>query len=136
MTKEETTASQQPSDLVIVGRLSGAYGVRGWVRIKPFSRNADALLQVKKWWIDRPQWREVNVLNARWQGDEVVAQLVSVSDRDIAEALRGATISISRKLFPVTDANEYYWVDLIGMLVFNQQQELLGVVENLIDNME
>ena len=62
-----------PGDLVEVGHVSGAYGIRGWVRVRPYSADAEALLTVRSWWLDLPAYHEVRVAQARWQGEEIVA---------------------------------------------------------------
>lgn len=80
---------QVPDDLVEVGHVSGAYGIRGWIRIRPYSAEAQALLAVRQWWLDLPEWHEVEVMQARWHGDEIVARLANMTDRNAAEALRG-----------------------------------------------
>ena len=125
---------QVPEDLVEVGHISGAYGIRGWVRIRPYSADAEALLTVRQWWLDKPAYHEVRVVEARWQGDEVVARFDGMADRNAAEALRGAVVRISRSAFPVLEENEYYWVDLIGLDAINKRGIHLGTVSNLIDN--
>ena len=125
---------QAPGDLVEVGHISGAYGIRGWVRIKPYSADAESLLAVRQWWLDKPACHEVKVVEARWQGDEVVAHFDFISDRNAAEALRGSVVRISREAFPALEENEYYWVDLIGLDAINRQGIRLGTVSNLIDN--
>lgn len=134
MAKLENTPGERPSDLVDVGQVSGAYGIRGELRIRPYSAEADVLLNVRNWWIGLPGWHEVAVLQARRHGDEVVARLKDVADRDAAEALRGAVVRVSRDCFPVPEEGEYYWVDLIGLAVFNMRGEWLGTVAGLMDN--
>lgn len=123
-----------PDDLVEVGHITGAFGIRGWVRIKPYSADADALVTAKKWWLDKPQLHDVERLAAKWHGDEVVAQLVGVADREAAEKLKGTVVQISRRHFPALDDNEFYWVDLIGLEVVNREGVLLGRVADLMDN--
>ncbi len=123
-----------PEDLVLVGHVIGAYGIRGWIRIKPYSADADALLHAKAWWLDKPELRDVDALQVKVHGEDVVAQLMGVADRNAAEALKGATIQIRRSHFPVLDDGEFYWVDLIGLAVENLQGESLGVVSDLMDN--
>ncbi len=125
---------QLPTDLVEVGHISGAYGVHGWIRVRPYSAEADALLAVREWWLDSPEWHVAEVMQARWHGDEIVARLAGVSDRNAAEALRGSIVHISRHCFPVLGENEYYWVDLIGLSVFNLREEYLGTVRSMMDN--
>lgn len=123
-----------PADLVLVGHILGAYGVHGWVRIRPYSKDAEVLLTVKQWWLDKPSLGEVKRAEVKWHNDEVVAGLVGVSDRDEALSLKGAAIWVERKRFPKLDEDEFYWVDLVGLNVSNIEGKELGVVAGLIDN--
>lgn len=125
---------QFPDDLTQVGYVSGAYGVTGSIRVTPFSADADALLNVKTWWLDKPVLRSVVVRTAKLHGGDVVAQLAGVVGRDASEALKGAAVSIPRSQFPELPANEYYWSDLIGLEVVNLQGEALGQVTDMMDN--
>ncbi|MDB5798685.1 MAG: rimM [Paucimonas sp.] len=123
-----------PPDLVLVGYVAGAYGLKGWVRVRPYSNDADALLAAKTWWLDRPALRDVSVMQSKLHVDEVVAQLMGVADREAAEALKGTTVQVRRSHFPALDKDEFYWVDLIGLAVQNQRGESLGTVADLMDN--
>jgi 16S rRNA processing protein RimM len=126
-----------PEDLVTVGYITGAYGIAGWVRIKPFSDDADALLSARRWWLSKPEspaLRDIDMLHAKSHGGDVVAQLMGVAGRDAAEALKGHQVQISRSHFPALSNDEFYWVDLIGLTVENMQGEQLGVVADLMDN--
>ncbi len=123
-----------PPDLVLVGHVTGAYGIKGWVRIRPYSQDADALLGARTWWLNKPEMRDVQVMQSRLHVDEVVAQLMGVADRNAAEGLKGATVQIRRSHFPALDNNEFYWVDLVGLRVENVRGEVLGRVIELMDN--
>jgi 16S rRNA processing protein RimM len=123
-----------PDDLVLVGHVSGAYGIHGWVRIRPYSSDGDALLAAKTWWLDKPELHDIEMMQAKRHNDEVVARLMGVSGRDAAEALKGATVQIRRSHFPALDNDEFYWVDLIGLAVVNERGEHLGMVGDLMDN--
>jgi 16S rRNA processing protein RimM len=123
-----------PDDLVLVGHVTGAFGIQGWVRIKPYSADADALLHAKTWWLDKPDLRDVDMMQAKTHGEDVVAQLMGVADRNAAEALKGTAVQIRRSHFPPLSNDEFYWVDLIGLTVENLQGESLGTVNDLMDN--
>jgi 16S rRNA processing protein RimM len=123
-----------PEDLVLVGHVTGAYGIQGWIKIRPYSADADALLSARTWWLDKPELRDVDMLEAKPHSGEVVARLMGVADRNAAEALKGATVRIPRSHFPPLPDDEFYWVDLIGLEVENLQGERLGVVADLMDN--
>ena len=126
--------SRVPADLTQVGYVSGAYGVTGLIRVTPFSSDADALLKVKTWWLDKPNLRAVSVRTTKLHGGDVIAQLVGVVGRDASEALKGAAVSIPRSQFPELPADEFYWSDLIGLDVVNLQGEALGQVTDMMDN--
>ena len=125
---------QVPDDLTQVGYVSGAFGIVGAVRVTPFSTDADALLNVKTWWLDKPALRPVTVRTAKMHGGDVVATLVDMRDRDAAEALKGASVQVSRREFPELPEDEYYWTDLIGMDAVNLEGEALGKVTDMMHN--
>lgn len=123
-----------PDDLVLVGYVSGAYGLQGWVRIKPYSADADALLYAKTWWLDKPDFHDVEVMQSKDHSGDVVARLMGVAGREAAEALKGTSVQISRSHFPALADDEFYWVDLLGLAVVNLQGETLGLVKDMMDN--
>lgn len=131
-----------------VGYVGAAYGIRGWIKVQPHADDASALLHAGRWWLLMPpqaglvaaaeasgaQAICVRIAQSREHSGTVVAQATGVSDRNLAEALRGRRVWIRREDFPAPDENEFYWVDLIGCTVSNEQGELLGEVSGLIDN--
>ena len=136
-----------PEDAIEVGRVVDAWGVKGWIKVQPFASDPQALFSSRRWFVKPPEEAALKRLGAKAStypsllkitaakehGDVVVAQAQEVEDRSGAEALRGARIFIGRSSFPTADADEYYWVDLIGMSVVNRQGEALGNVIGLID---
>ncbi|MFL6672524.1 MAG: ribosome maturation factor RimM [Massilia sp.] len=125
---------QVPDDLMQVGHVPGAYGIKGGIRVTPYSSDADALLSVKTWWLDKPSLRPVEVRTAKMHSGDVVATLVDVTEREAAEALKGAAVFVSRRAFPELPADEYYWTDLIGLDTVNLQGEALGKVIDMMSN--
>ena len=132
-----------PKDAVEIARVMGAWGVKGGLKLHPFSAEADALLAAKRWLV-LPSERgakvfegalDIAVDRVRAHSDSFVAQLKDVDDRDVAEALKGARIFVLRQDFPAVDGeDEFYWVDLIGLSVVNREGVLLGQVKELISN--
>jgi 16S rRNA processing protein RimM len=128
-----------PTDLIEVGRIVDAYGIKGWVKIQPFASAEDsALKRSKRWWLNGSHLNlnvdERDVLACRVQGLSIVAELVGVSDRDLALKFKGASISVRRSDFPASKAEEFYWVDLIGCSVTNAEGVALGTVSEVFDN--
>ncbi|WP_354675342.1 ribosome maturation factor RimM [Cupriavidus alkaliphilus] len=140
-------ADPLPEDLVEVGYVSAAYGIRGWIKVQPHADDASALLHAGRWWLLSPPQAGlvaadaaraepacVKIAQSREHSGTVVAQAAGVADRNLAEALRGRRVWIRRADFPAPEEDEFYWVDLIGCSVSNEQGELLGEVSGLIDN--
>jgi 16S rRNA processing protein RimM len=128
-----------PADAVEVGRVLGAWGIKGWIKIQPFASDPQALFSTKRWHLRPPDGPGVvlppllRVTESRQQGDFVVAGAQEVADRNAAEALRGARVFVARSNFPTAGTDEYYWVDLIGCAVVNREGVALGTVADLID---
>ncbi|MDO8419652.1 MAG: ribosome maturation factor RimM [Rubrivivax sp.] len=135
-----------PKDAVEVGRILGAWGVKGGIRVKPFAADPQALFSSKRWYLQppesvlpqghrvaRPLPTLLRVVQAREHGDGVVATLHDIDDRDAAQALAGARIYVPRASFPTPDEGEFYWVDLIGLVVANRAGVELGTVTGLIE---
>ena len=134
MTDSDASGVQAPDDLTQVGYVSGAYGIAGAIRVTPFSTDADALLNVKTWWLDKPSLRCVTVRSVKMHGGDVIATLVGNAGRDAAEALKGTGVHVSRAQFPSLEEDEYYWSDLIGMDAVNLEGEALGKVIDMMSN--
>lgn len=140
--------SALPDDAVEVGRVLGAWGIKGWIRVQPFSRDPEALLSSKRWFVKPPEnpnaglgprsvgvtWPStLNLTLSKVHGDSVVAATQELGNRNLAEAMQGARIFVSRTAFPKVGDGEFYWIDLIGLAVVNRDGQALGTVIDLID---
>ncbi|TFZ04298.1 ribosome maturation factor RimM [Ramlibacter rhizophilus] len=133
-------AAELPADAVEVGRILDAWGIKGWFKVLPHSASPEALFSSRRWWLqpaDRgPQAFSGTVLlrirEAREHSGGIVASAHDIDDRGASEALKGARIFVPRTSFPTAADDEYYWVDLIGLDVFNREGEALGRVQDLL----
>lgn len=117
-----------------MGRIQAPFGVKGWIKIKPFTETLDALLDYAKWQIGKGgDWHGVEVEDACVHGDFIIAKLAGCNDRDAAFALRGREIAVDREEMPDPDEDEYYWEDLIGLAVVNRDGVVLGRVDSLME---
>ena len=114
-----------------MGRVAGAYGVRGWVKVAPGGGALETLAAARQWWIGG---RGYAVSEAKAHGAAVVAKLAGLENREQAQALRGREVSVPRAALPPADEGHYYLDDLVGLEVVNEQGERLGVVERLFSN--
>lgn len=123
------------SDIVVLGRLADPYGIRGWLRLYPFGDDPLDWAEMPVWWVAREgePWRECKLQGLKVHGDGVVVLLEGIADRTAAEAMKGVLVGAPREALPVTDENEFYWGDLIGLEVVNSHDEKLGKVAGLIE---
>lgn len=124
-------SARADAGMVPVGRISGLYGVRGWVRLYAYTKPTKALLSYQPWFIGSG-YREWRLLEGRQQGKGLVGRLDGISDRDQAVALVGEEIFIRRDQLPPSGPNEFYWIDLMGLRVVNQDDVDFGVVDHLL----
>jgi 16S rRNA processing protein RimM len=141
-------SAQLPADAIEVGRIAEAWGIKGFFKVIPYSASPEALFSSKRWFLLPPEPRPGVVLKnpepafsgcqllrirtAKDHSDTVVAQADGCDDRNSAERLRGARIFVARSSFPTAAADEYYWVDLLGLTVVNRESAVLGTVKDLL----
>ena len=123
---------------IFVGKISGLHGVKGWVKVFSDTDPRDGIIKYSSWFLQLPsanagQWREIKVEGGRRQAKTVIAKLEGYDDRDEAMQLIGARIAISLDQLKSLKKDEYYWRDLIGLRVVNQQDVELGVVDRLFE---
>jgi 16S rRNA processing protein RimM len=132
--------AELPADAIEVGRILDAWGVKGWFKVLPHSADPQALFSSKRWYL-QPSERGaktfsgtvlLRVREAKEHSDSVVARADGVEGRAEAESLRGARVFVPRSSFPTADPDEYYWVDLLGLDVFNREGVQLGQVKDLM----
>ena len=118
--------------MVVIGRITAPYGVKGWVKIHPYTETIEGLTCYAAWWLGKEdEWRNAPVIQARPQGKTLVAKLQGCDDRAAAQMLKNLYIAVQRSDLPAVREGEYYWTDLIGLEVVNLNGEALGVVREL-----
>lgn len=123
---------------MVLGKIVGAYGIKGWVRIHPFADDPLSWRSIKQWWV-RPDndvaspWAPQVLKQLKSHSDGLVAAFDGVDDRNAAEALIGKLIGTVREAMPPTADDEFYWGDLVGLTVRNSEAHTLGVVRELME---
>ncbi|MBK1617091.1 ribosome maturation factor RimM [Lamprobacter modestohalophilus] len=129
------TGSAEASDpaapnKIVLGRILGVYGVRGWLKIFSETSPLENIFSYSPWLIDGD---EQQVVTWRNQGKGLVAQLQGYDDRDHARTLTGKAIAIRRDQLPPPSPDEFYWIDLQGLQVETREGVALGQVSHLIE---
>ena len=119
---------------VVLGRITGVFGIKGWVKVQSFTDPAESILNFREWQLEqRTARRAVEVREGRRHGTQVVAHLASFDDRDAAATLVGAEISVARESLPTLASREYYQADLIGLSVRDMAGGVLGRIDHFVD---
>jgi 16S rRNA processing protein RimM len=121
-------------EFIPVGKISGAFGVRGWVKVYSFTEPRGNILEYSPLFLSRQgEWIEVEVSGGHLQGKGVVMGLANVTDRDQVQPLIGAELAIRKTQLEPAEEDEFYWADLIGLSVENLDGEVLGIVDHLLE---
>jgi 16S rRNA processing protein RimM len=118
---------------VAVGRFGSPIGVKGWLRVISYANPPENILNYLPWYAFKEGVKVfIEQAKGKWQGQTLVVKIDSCHDRDTAKTFTNLEIYIDRKQLPALNEEEYYWIDLIGLRVFNQEQIELGVVDSLL----
>ncbi len=121
-------------DPLIIGRVAGVFGLKGWVKVHSFTRPREHLLSYESIYLEyASEWRKCFLKDRQQNDSSLRILLTDCNDRDSASELIGARIGILRDDLPSVVSNEYYWADLIGLEVFNLDNEFLGKVLGLLE---
>lgn len=120
--------------MVVMGRIIAPYGVQGWLKVIPDTEYVDNLLRFKTWRIGNEQaWQTIRLESGKVHNDILLAKLEGVNDRDAAFACKGQLVAVLRSELPELDGDEYYWSDLIGLAVKNQQGFDFGKIADVFE---
>ncbi|MBU0499630.1 MAG: ribosome maturation factor RimM [Gammaproteobacteria bacterium] len=126
--------SAQVGDTVTLGRITGLYGVKGWVKIYSETSPRQNILKYRPWLLRlQDGWQTCEMEEGRLQGKGVVAKLVGIDDRDQAVGLLQVEIAVRRDQLPRSRPGEYYWIDLEGLQVETVGGADLGHIDHLFE---
>jgi 16S rRNA processing protein RimM len=119
---------------ISVGKISGVFGIKGWVKVFSFTDPRENILTYSPWLLKKgDQTKTVNVVDGQLQGKTIVAQLAGIDDRDQAAGLMGWDVFITQGQLPKAAKGEYYWSELIGLQVETVDGVQLGAVDSLLE---
>lgn len=127
------------SEKVVLGRITGVYGLKGWVKVFSYTDPMESIVDFSPWYV-RPEgktnlpWTKIKLKAGKRHAKTVIAKLEHCNDCDQAQAYIGFEIAIEQsQLDAQKDKNKFYWRDLIGLRVINQQEITLGVVTKMLE---
>lgn len=117
-----------------IATLKKPYGIKGWLWVFSDMQQRDDIFAISPWYIKTATgFKLLTVDEWRTQGSGLVASFKEIPNRTVAESMNGATIWVSKDTLPPLAEDEYYWSDLIGLMVVNEHNECLGVIKTLFE---
>lgn len=117
--------------IVVLGRITGVFGVRGWVKIQSFTSPPENLLEYEVWQLgQRGTWKVANCAEAKPANRALLARFENCTNPDHAQPLIGAEIGVWRSEMPQPGPGEYYWEDLTGLDAYSPTGAWLGKVDH------
>lgn len=121
-------------EIIIVGKINGFHGVKGFVKIFSETRPREAILNYSHFLLNiENRWQNINVEEGMSHGRTVLMRFESYPDRTSVEPLLGAPLAIYRSQLPDLAVDEFYWLDLFGLQVMNQQGEEFGIIDSMME---
>lgn len=138
------SADHSQQETIVVGKIAGHFGVNGWIKVQSYTRPAQQITEYHHWLVDdtggsgvnrsvSSSSGTVNVLNFRQQGKGIIARLEGFNCREDSDELIGKPISIKRDQLEKLGEGEYYWMDIIGSKVINQDEVEFGAVAEMME---
>jgi len=120
---------------VVLGRITGPFGVKGWLKVESFTDPPAQILDFPRWRADAPgkEARELRLAEGKPHGKGLVVRLEGIGDRDAAIALGKPELSVGREELPALKPREHYRADLVGFEVVNKEGVSLGCVDGFVD---
>lgn len=123
------------SRLVVMAKVLGPFGVRGWVKVQPYTEEPDSLARYSTWWLRvGDSWQEVALEESERHAGHMVARMKGCTSREEAARFSGAQVAVVRKDMPEAKEGEFYLDDLVDLTVINLSGENLGKVAEIFEN--
>jgi 16S rRNA processing protein RimM len=124
---------KQEDAFIVVGKVGSPYGLHGWVKVISFTEPATQIHDYTPWYLaSKEGWKPIELTEARAHGKSLVAKFSGFNTPEEARVLVNKEIAVMRSQFPALKKDEYYWSDLEGLTVIDQQGVVLGKISYLI----
>ncbi len=119
---------------LLVGKINGFFGIQGWVKVFSYTEPRVNILSYTPWSIDVDgELKKIEIKTGREQSKTIIANIKGIDTREESQKLIGKDIYIDKEQLPKLKKGEYYWHELIGFEVFNQDKEKLGLVDYFVE---
>ncbi|MDX1692349.1 MAG: ribosome maturation factor RimM [Ketobacteraceae bacterium] len=125
---------QQDADWVVLGKLTSAYGIKGWIKVYSYTEPAENIGNYHPLWLEKNgQKKQIALESVKRHGKGLVAKVKGCDVREQTPEYTGGQLVVPREQLAPLEPGEYYWSDLIGLTVISERGEDLGKVDHLIE---
>jgi len=122
------------SDWLVVGKFTSAYGIKGWVKLHSYTDPIGNIKDYQPLYLKkRGQWQELDIETIRNHAKSLVAKVKGCDDRDQVAFYSGCELGMLKSQLPDLADDDFYWSDLAGLTVKNQQDQVFGIVDHLVE---
>lgn len=131
------SAGNEPGKRIIIGRISGVHGIRGWLKVFSYTDPRENIFQYQPWLLGQgkkqsgEKWTEIEFADWGTSGKTLVVKLSGIEDREAALEFVGRPLSVFRERLPELESGQYYWTDLMHMEVVTLTGKCLGRVVDI-----
>lgn len=120
-------------ELILIGRISGTHGIRGLLRVVPYSGDADSIASLSTFVVRMPDgnFETFRIRSAVEHGKKLLVALEGIQDMNAAVGLTGSDIFVRREQLPALPDGEFYWQDLLGLTVLDERGGVLGELAHI-----
>jgi len=133
----DTESSEQiveDSGWLKLGKISGVFGVKGWLKVYANTDRKEDILSYQPWYVERNKVRQpIKIKAGKPHGKTIIALFEGIDDRNEAETWVGCDIYMPSDQLPRLRNNEYYWSDLIGLSVFSLNGDDFGTIDQMLE---
>ncbi len=124
----------QKENTLIIGRVGGVFGVHGWVKISSYTRPKANILSYSPLLmkVDK-EWQEIEIEDSQQRGDRLMAKIKGIDSPEEGKKYVHCDLAVARDKLPALEEGKYYWRDLIGLEVFNQDKINIGRINNIVE---
>lgn len=126
---------QENEEPIIVGRIGGVYGVRGWLKVESYTRPKENIFTYFPWLMKvNASWKEIDIEAFQQRGKgRLLVKISGIESPEAAREFVHCKLAVTQEALPALSEGEYYWHDLIGLEVLNQDEVKLGQVKEIIE---
>jgi len=127
--------SMDESDIVAIGKIVGCHGVRGVLKLLPYTESSDYFYEASRLLLRCEGGRESGH-TVSWSKPHkriILLALDDITSLEAGDRLRGCEVVVARSWLQEPESGSWYWIDLIGMAVVDHQKKPLGVLEAIIE---